>query len=331
MKDRREKLLEEMQNVVISNVDPKQADDIINALTIVLGNYEVYDRCTDIAVRSDINEKLIQRYASCLLIDGKSLKTIAQYKRTIQRLADFIGKPYQEMTSYDIRLFLASDKQRGVSNCSLENTRTYISTFFQWMTKEEIIPRNIVLSVSKIKVPKEIKKAFSDVEIDALRGACTSIKEQALIEFLLSTGVRVDELSQMDRCDVDMASMKVHVRHGKGNKERITYINNIGRKHLVTYLHSRNDESLPLFLNYRHERLNTGGVRSILNSIAERANVENVHPHRFRRTLATQLASRGMPIQEIQRILGHSNVATTMRYIEVSDESIKSSYIKYSA
>lgn len=331
MEDKRNKLLEEMKNVVICNVNPKQADDIINALTIVLGNYEVYDRCTDIAVRSDINEKLMQRYASCLLIDGKSLKTIAQYKRTLQRLEDYLGKPFPEMTSYDIRIFLAYDKQRGVSNRSLENTRMYVSAFFQWMTNEEIIPKNIVLSVSKIKYTKEIKKAFSDVEIDALRGACHSVKERALIEFLLSTGVRVDELSQMDRNDVDMVSMKVHVRRGKGAKERITYINNIGRKHLVTYLHSRDDNLLPLFLNYRHERLNTNGVRSILKTIAERANVDNVHPHRFRRTLATQLASRGMPIQEIQRILGHSSVSTTMQYIEVSDESVKSSYVKYTA
>lgn len=331
MEDRRNKLLEEMKNVVICNANPKQADDIISALTIIIGNYEVYDRCTDIAVRSNINDELLQRYASCLLIDGKSLKTITQYKRTLQRLEDYLGKPFTEMTSYDIRVFLAYDKQRGVSNRSLENTRMYVSAFFQWMTKEEIVPKNIVMSVSKIKYTKEIKTAFSDVEIDVLRGACKSIKERALIEFLLSTGIRVDELSQMNRDDVDMASMKVHVLHGKGAKERVAYINNIGRKHLVTYLQSRDNNLLPLFLNYRHERLNTNGIRSILKTIAERANIDNVHPHRFRRTLATQLASRGMPVQEIQRILGHSSVSTTMQYIEISDESVKSSYIKFTA
>ena len=194
-----------------------------------------------------------------------------------------------------------------------------------------IVERNIMESVAVIKVPKEVREPFSDIEIDMLRGACKNLKERALVETLLATGVRVDELSKMNIDDIDFSTMTVHVLHGKGAKERITYINNIGRKHLMAYLESRKDNCLPLFVNYRKDRLNNGGIRNILNTIGTRVGVENVYPHRFRRTFATGLAARGMDIQEIQKLLGHSNVNTTMKYIKINDDQVQASYRRFIA
>lgn len=330
-KDFRSQFLQEVEQSLVGTVDMDTLNCVMNNITMILNNYEIAERCTELVPTDNENEKTIKQYLACLAIEGKSEKTILQYGRALKKMSDEICKPYTEYEVYDIRYYFAREKQRGISNVSLENTRSYISAFFKWLSREEIIARNIMESIPPIKVPKEIKEPFSDIEIDMLRGACKNLKERALIETLLSTGIRVDELSKMNMDDIDFSNMTVRVLHGKGSKERVTYINNIGRKHLMAYLDSRKDNTIPLFVNYRGSRLNSGGIRNILNTIGARAGVDNVHPHRFRRTFATGLAARGMDIQEIQKLLGHSNVNTTMRYIKVNDAQVQASYRRFIA
>lgn len=296
-----------------------------------LQEYSVEKTGTEIVPYDDQNERILKQYCACLFVDGKSERTIYQYKRTCRRLADTLGKHYTEMGVYDIRFFLACEKDRGVSGRSCENLRANISAFFQWMTAEEIIPKNPCAAIKPIKYTDQVRKPFSDVEIDALRSACRSKKDRALIEVLLSTGIRVSEMASMEMGDIDSHSMAVHVRHGKGGKERVTYITNVGMKHLLAYWHERKEDGSSAFYNAKHMPLNAGGIRHILNTIAKRAGVDNVHPHRFRRTFATGLAARGMDVQDIQTLLGHSSINTTMEYVFTSDHKTKASYQRYIA
>lgn len=304
---------------------------IINVVTSTLNDYEITERCTDIIVADDLNERLVKRYCACLMVDGKSEKTVYQYRRTIQKLSEFLEKRYTEMGAYDIRYFLAAEQQRGVSLRTCENTRANISAFFQWMAEEELIAKNPVLSIKSIKYVDEVRKPFSDVEMDSLRSACQTLKERALIEILISTGARVEELSELLVSDIDLLNLSVHIRHGKGGKERITYTTAVSAKHLNEYINNRKECGVYLFYNDHHKQLKPGGIRYILNNLASRAGVSNVHPHRFRRTFATGLASRGMDIQEICKLLGHSNINTTLKYVYTDDSQVRASYNKYIA
>ena len=329
--DYRNEIIRTIEYSLITVLDQNQLQTVADVATRILADYEITERCTEVAVLDDTNTKLLKRYCACLMVDGKSEKTVYQYSRAVHELSDVINKPYTEMTTYDIRYFLAREKQRGIANSTLENIRSMLSAFFAWMVNDEIIQKNPMATIGTIKVPDEIRKAFTDIEIDAMRGACHTKKERALVEFLLSTGIRVDELCKMDVSDVNFADLSVHIRHGKGNKERITYMSNVCAKRLGEYLRERKDDEVCLFLNKNYGRIGTDGIRYILKEIEKRSGVENVHPHRFRRTFATRLANRGMSIQEIQRLMGHSKVDTTLRYVCIDDANIQASYKKYIA
>lgn len=330
-KDYRMDFIREVEVNLACRYDPEEIAVISNLVVKALEGYELTERCTELALRDDTNEKLIRRYRACLMIDGKSDRTAYQYVRTVTKLSETIRKPFPEMSAYDIRFFLAMEQDRGLSQRSLENTRANISAFFQWLTDDEIIPKNPVAKLKPIKCPDEIREPFSEVELDALRSSCLSKKERALIEILVSTGVRVSELAAMEVKDINLNTLAVHVFHGKGSKERMTYTTTVAAKHLISYLQSRKEDGPALFYNKNHEPLQTDGIRFILNTIAKRAGVTDCHPHRFRRTFATNLSKRGMELQEIQRLLGHASINTTTIYVRVDDSQVRASYQKYTA
>ena len=292
----------------------------------ILEDYDITKQHGSIIMSDSINDDIVDRYCSCMMISGKSKKTIYQYKRAIRRFAEFIRMSLVDIGTYEIRYYLVCEKERGLSNRSLENIRSILSAFYGWMFNEEIISKNPFSKVQPIKYSKKLKKGFSEVEIDAIRSSCRSNRDRAIVEVLLSSGVRVSELVNMDVSDVNFNNMSVHVRHGKGDKDWFTYLNNIAAIHLDQYLRSRSERGNALFYNKRHDRLKPGGVRLMLNQLGESANVEMVHPHKFRRTFATRLASRGMNIHEIRKLLGHSNINTTLEYISVDDYSVELSY-----
>ena len=329
--DLHSEFLKSIEHGLIPLLPNDKISEVMNVVINSMYNYDLVKKETDLATIGDINDKIISTYLSCLYVNGRSMKTVEQYKRGLNIFSRTLNKPFKEMNAYDVRYYLACEKNCGISNVTLENTRSILSSFFAWLTNEEIISKNIMSSIDVIKCPITIKKPFSDVEIDALRSACKNVKERAIIEFLLSTGVRVEELSKMEINDVDFATRTVNVRHGKGDKQRFTYISSIAIKYLKEYLEARKAESNYLFCNYRGTKLGTGGIRAILNTIAKAAQVENVHPHRFRRTFATTLSHRGMDVQEIQKLLGHTNLNTTMKYVIIDDNRVKSSYAKFIA
>lgn len=331
MSDFRNEFVQAVEIKFTRIMDAETRELAIDALLAALNEYEIGKPETALVPHPQVNEMLLNKYCACLLIGGKSTKTIAQYRRTAEKLLSVIQRNYTDMGVSDLRLFLAYEKQRGVSNRTLENTRANLSAFFQWMHQEDIIAKNPCMNIQPIKYTDKVRLPFSQVEIDALRFACKTPKERALIEFLLATGVRVSELANMDVTDVDFNSLSVHVKHGKGAKERTVYMSDLARTHLQNYLLNRGVFGNCLFYNKKKERLNAGGIRHILNEIAKRAAVENVHPHRFRRTFATGLSNRGMELQEIQKLLGHSNINTTLEYVYTSDEKVHASYLKFTA
>ena len=301
-------------------------------LTKILADYEIATKRTQLMCLEALNENLIKRYCACLVIEGKSPKTIYSYRRALLRFSEFIHHTdFTKVGVYDIRYYLALEKERGLTNTTLDNTRAVLSAFFQWMTNEEIITKNPFRCIKAVKCTLAVKKPFSDIEIDTLRNACANVKERALIEILLASGIRVEELSFMKIGDVDFANLTIIVRHGKGNKERRTYLTPVCAKYVQLYLDGRTDKSDFLFKNRMNNRLEPGGIRFILQTIAKREGVTKVHPHRFRRTFATTLADRGMDIQDIQRLLGHKDINTTLRYVCMSDNKVAQSYRKHTA
>ena len=331
MSDYRQQFLSEVEAGLTNSHDAAAIADLTDSVTKALANYEISPRCTDVIVQDGFNEKILKRFCACLAVDGKSKRTIYQYRRTAEKLAACVGKRFDEMGPYDIRLFLAEQKEHGCSNRTMENQRANLSAFFNWMELDEVIQKSPCRTVRRIKYTDEVRSPFSEIEIDALRAAATKARDRAMIEMLLSSGLRVSELCQMQVADIDFSTLTVHVKHGKGDKERITYMSNVASKHLKEYLTSRKENGPALFYNSHHCQIQPGGVRDILIRIGKTAGVTNVHPHRFRRTFATGLINRGMAIQDVRRLLGHSNINTTLTYICPDDQQVKMTYSKYIA
>lgn len=220
MSDYRNELIRSIELSLLSILEAETLNEVTNRIICVLSNYEITERCTDIIPFDDGNTRIIKRYAACLNIDGKSKKTIYAYTREIKKFSAFIGKPLPEVGVYDIRYYLATEKQRGVSDRSLENTRSYIAAFYQWMTNEELITKNPCLCIKPIKYLDKQRLPFSSIEMDKLRHACKIPRERALIEMLATSGVRVSELSGMNVEDIDLSTLAVIVHNGKGDKER---------------------------------------------------------------------------------------------------------------
>lgn len=317
-----------IDQVKLSMMDRNDSDLIVSRVAVILERYELSERVTDLVPAEDENMEMIKLYASALVIDGKAKSTIAQYVRELKCFSSVIGKKdLKTVGAFDVRNYLAKKKMGGVSNRTLENARAIISAFFGWMAAEEIIQKNPCVTIKPVKYQDEIRHPFSVVELDRLRGSCRTIKERCMIEFLLATGVRVAEFCDLDISDVDLISGRIRIRNGKGGKERYTYMNDLAKEHLVKYLDGR--DIGPLFLTRSGKRYEPGGVRFVLRTLGKKAGIDDVHPHRFRRTFATTLAARGMQQQEIQKLMGHSNINTTMIYVTLSEMEMQMAYKKF--
>ena len=321
--DYRNAFLNEVKLVLLENQD---TDTIFSRISILLDRYELMERTTEIVTQTDTNIGLLKLYASALLVDGKAKSTIAQYVRELKVLSA-TNNDLKTLKTFDIRNYLAKRKLDGVSNRTLENIRAIITAFYGWLSAEDIIGKNPCASIKPIKFDDEIRLPFTTVEIDQLRSACKDNKQRAVVEFLLSTGVRVSEFCDLEISDIDFSNNSVRIRHGKGGKERYTYMTELAKVQLMAYLGDRKEGVL--FMTRQGDRYQTASVRFLLRSLGKRAGVDDVHPHRFRRTFATTLASRGMQIQEIQKLLGHSNINTTMVYVSISNTDTQYAYKKF--
>lgn len=320
----KKRLTETIEEEIGEYLTAKHTKMVTGALAKSLAEYDV-SYIGDAYSAAD--DDVLKTFISAKKIEGLSPKTLNRYSYILEKALNSIGAPVSRITPDDIRDYLASEQQRGLSLRSLEGVREVMSTFFRWVFQEGLISKNPMGNVGVIKYRHEIKTAFSDLELNAIKRACKNKKETALVLFLEATGCRVGEVCRLRRGDVDFQNLEVKVL-GKGNKERIVYMNEVAAEALKTYLASRSDNKDCLFASIFGE-MAEGGVRYILGQIGERSGVENVHPHRFRRTLATRLINRGMPIQEVAFILGHANINTTMTYVCVDQHNVKGAYHKY--
>lgn len=329
----------EIRQVIIQSVlqalqgkaEPEVLDTVQDVLVIQLNQYEIQERSTELTVSDNSTEGMLRRYIATKRIEGKAESTLRRYWEQNLKLIQFLQKPLHEITTDDIRFYMAYRRQQGrVSNRTLDGMRRCYRSFFSWLSAEGIISRNPCAALNQIKSRKQIKKPYSAVELELIRKSCTDDRDLALVEFLYSTGCRVSEVSELDTVDIDMATGECIVI-GKGNKERTVYLTDVAMLHLQTYLNSRTDNSIALFAGKGTPRLTKGGIETLLKRIGRVAGVENVHPHRFRRTLATNLLDRGMNIQDVAMILGHADLKTTQIYCYITQTNVKSAYRKYAA
>lgn len=315
---------------MMGTLTQEQCTELKTALYIELQEYELEKRCTELM---DVDQSYIhylQLFLARKKTEGKSDKTIEQYKLHLTHMLQNLNMPIEKITENDLFVYLAKyKKDKNVSNVYLDNMRLVFSSFFGWLNAKGYISKNPTAGLEPIKVEKKIKQPFSDEELEKLRRICEQERDLALIEFLYSTGVRVSELVALNRKDIDFYGKNVVV-YGKGSKERETYLNAASCLHLKAYLDSRTDDNEALFVSARapHTRLTVAGVEKILQRIGKEAGVQKVHPHRFRRTMATNVLKKGMPLEEVKELLGHTKLDTTMIYCTVSKENVKHSHQK---
>ena len=270
-------------------------------------------------------DNLLEIFLQAKLTEGKSAKTIKHYRYLINRMLEKTQTPIRSITVYQLRDFLSGEMERGISDNTIRNYQDTFSSLFGWLWREELIPKNPAANIKTVKKPKLQKVPFSSAEIELIKENCDTVRDKAIVCFLLSTGCRIEEAIRVNMCDIDMKSMELKV-FGKGKKERTVFIDDITAVMLSRYFNTRTEGNEALFIGRSKERITPSGVRAMLKRIEKRSGVQNIHPHRFRRTLATTLASKGMSIQEIAVILGHEEISTTMKYVSVQETSVKHHY-----
>jgi len=321
--------LKDLERSLSDKITVSALTDVMSSASDILEHYE-FSRM--LRIEDSFSLDLLDTWLTAMKVEGRSPKTIQAYSYLINRLLNDLRVPIRSITVYHLRNWLTKEKARGISDCTLKGNREVFSSMFGWLWREGLIEKNPVANIGAIKVQKKIREPYADVELENLKKACGRSKlpdrDIAIITFLLATGCRVSEMTQLNRNDINFIAKEVTVL-GKGNKERVVYFDGVTSMYLKRYLDSRRDLCPALFANYRLERLTQNGVRAMLNRIALNAGVDHVHPHKFRRTLATMLIAHGMPIQEVAAILGHEKLDTTMKYVVLDKTQVKNSYMKF--
>ena len=264
-------------------------------------------------------------------IEGCSEKTLTYYRKTIEAMMATIGKPAQRITTEDIRQYLTTyQMQRKSSKVTIDNIRRILATFYSWLEDEDYIVKSPVRRIHKVKTAKVIKETYTDEALEQMRDKCGSMRDLAMIDLLASSGMRVGEMVALNRDDINFNDRECVV-FGKGNKERLVYFDARTKIHLQNYLDSRTDENPALIVTLRapYNRLQIGGVELRLRQLGRRLSIPKVHPHKFRRTLATSAIDKGMPIEQVQQLLGHQSIDTTLQYAMVNQNNVKESHRKY--
>ena len=277
------------------------------------------------------NQSILSLFISSKKVEGCSEKSLKYYFSTIDTLFKKLSKKVTEISTNDLRFYLSDyQESKNSSKVTIDNIRRIFSSFFSFLEDEDYILKSPVRRIHKIKTPRIIKEILSDEEIEILRDNCKEIRDLTLIEILSSTGIRVGELVKINRKDIDFHERSCIVT-GKGNKEREVYFDARTKIHLKQYLKTRTDDNEALFvsLSKPHQRLSIGGVENVLRKLGLKTQINKVHPHKFRRTLATMAIDRGMPIEQVQKLLGHVKIDTTLHYAMVNQSNVKIAHRKF--
>ena len=328
-----------MKEILIKNIEQKMRAVLNNAQNQKLHEvltYCLYDvsittnnECTS-NVEND-NSTLLEIFLAAKHVEGCSERSIKYYKSTLQKAITILQKPFNQIETEDLRKYLSDyQKINNASRMTIDNVRRILSTFFTWLEDENYILKSPVRRIHKIKTAKLVKETYSDETLVLLRDNCKTTRDLAIIDMLASTGMRVSELVTLNKQDVDFVNRECVV-FGKGSKERPVYFDARTKIHLQNYLNERNDNNPALFVSLLkpHNRLQISGVEITLRKLGRSLNIQKVHPHKFRRTLATQAIDKGMPIEQVQKLLGHQKIDTTMEYAMVDQQNVKVSHKKF--
>ena len=328
-----------MKETLIKNIEQQMCASLNNAQNQKLHEvltYCLYDvtittnnECTSNVENN--NSTLLENFLAAKHVEGCSERSIKYYKSTLQKAITILQKPFNQIETEDLRQYLSNyQKINNASRMTIDNVRRILSTFFTWLEDENYILKSPVRRIHKIKTAKLVKETYSDETLVLLRDNCKTARDLAIIDMLASTGMRVSELVTLNKQDVDFVNRECVV-FGKGSKERPVYFDARTKIHLLNYLNERKDNNPALFVSLLepHNRLQISGVEITLRKLGRSLNIQKVHPHKFRRTLATQAIDKGMPIEQVQRLLGHQKIDTTMEYAMVDQQNVKVSHKKY--
>ena len=282
-------------------------------------------------MQEDTSEDLLESFLSAKRVEGCSEKSLVYYRNTIQSMLDTMTMPVREIETDNLREYLTSyQKEKNSSKVTIDNIRRILSSFFSWLEDEDYIIKSPVRRIHRVKSATTIKETYSDENMEIMRDSCTELRDLALIDILASTGMRIGELVLLNRKDINFEERECVV-FGKGSKERMVYFDARTKIHLQEYLNHRTDDNPALFVSLKapYERMKIGGIEARLRGIGRRLGIDKVHPHKFRRTLATMAIDKGMPIEQLQQLLGHKRIDTTLQYAMVKQSNVKIAHRKY--
>ena len=324
---------EELMTVILQGMllflDNAQLKKLKEVMELALVQYEV--SCSKEKMEIDDSEELISMFIAAKRIEGCSEKTLKYYRTTIETMVSSVGKSVRRTLTEDLRSYLTEyQEKKKASRVTIDNIRRILSSFFSWLEDEDHILKSPVRRIHKVKTATNIKETYTDEEMEKMRDNCEDIRDLAMIDMLASTGMRVGEMVLLNRNDINFEERECVV-FGKGDKERVVYFDARAKLHLQEYLDSRTDENPALFVTLRapHERIKIGGIEHRLRELGIRLEISKVHPHKFRRTLATMAIDKGMPIEQLQRLLGHQRIDTTLQYAMVKQNNVKMAHKKF--
>ena len=333
-----EEIIQTIKRAMMPDLAPAQMEKLENVLCITLHGKKITEERNELtSTGEDGDVAKINMFLESKKTTGRADGTLQQYSREIYSMLDFLGKRLEDITAMDLRYYYAVMRERrGIQMSTMQTRIHYLSSFWDFLTLERLVPDNPVRRIGGLKVETTVKKPFAQEELEALRLHCDRSRDRALVEFLLATGLRVSELCKLDVGDIDFYRMEFYVR-GKGGKERLCLLDDIAKFHLKRYLRDRmrrermSEDDLrrqPLFVATKapHTRMTIAGVQYLLKELGRKAAVENVHPHRFRRTFACDMIGRGMPVEQLMVLMGHSKIETTMIYVTVKTSSVREAY-----
>ena len=323
----KQELIAEIEQRLLKTLDNSQMERLHQTLEVCFSGYEIIET----AIKKVDTTDYVALFVAAKRIEGCSEKTLTYYRKTIIKMLDVITKGVTNITTDDLRRYLADyQRQNNSSKVTVDNIRRILSSFFGWLEDEDYIIKSPVRRIHKVRTSKTVKDTYTDEELEEMRDNANELRDLAMIDMLASTGMRVGEMVMLDRDDIDFVERECVVL-GKGDKERIVYFDVRTKLHLQSYLASRTDDCQALFvsLNNPHKRIQINGVEKRLRQMGKQLGIEKVHPHKFRRTLATMARDKGMPIEQLQQLLGHQRIDTTLQYAMVKQANVKMAHRKY--
>ena len=323
----KEKIIADIEQKMLKVIDNSQLQVLHRILSACLDNYDVKESRK---IREDEIE-YVEFFLAAKSIEGCSPKSLAYYENTIRKMLEKLRKSVKHITTDDLRGYLSAYQNANHSSkVTIDNIRRILSSFFSWLEDEDYIVKSPVRRIHKVKTAKTVKETYSDEDLECMRDGCKEIRDLAMIDMLSSTGMRVGELVNLNRGDVDFNERECIVL-GKGDKERVVYFDARTKIHLQQYLYSRTDDNEAMFvsLSSPHNRIKIGGIEARLRKLGKVLGIGRIHPHKFRRTLATMAIDKGMPIEQLQKLLGHQRIDTTLQYAMVKQSNVKLAHRTY--